>query len=107
MQHFLHNTSGLRPQRLNASRRCVPDVSIYSTEYYIVQDGGETVIGGTSYKLVAYKLTTYHLSLITYNLGETVIGGTSAAVPVLAGMLAAINDELIAEGGTPLGCTSL
>jgi len=75
VDHFLHDTTGSRPQHnLNASRRCVPDLAAYSTEFYIVQDGSETVIGGTS-----------------------------AAAPVVAGMLSLINDALIAAGHTPLG----
>ena len=38
-------TKGARPDNFNASRRCVPDVSIYDAQYYTVQDGSDTVIG--------------------------------------------------------------
>ena len=34
---------------------------------------------------------------------DTVIGGTSAATPVVAGMLGLINDALVGGGGKPLG----
>ena len=73
--HFLTKTTGTRPKsNLNASRRCVPDLAAYSTEYYIIQDGSSTVIGGTS-----------------------------AATPVVAGMLSLINDALLSAGHSPLG----
>ena len=68
-------TSGKRPSsNVNASRRCVPDLSAYSTGFYTVQDGNDQVIGGTS-----------------------------AATPVVAGMLSSINDALLAAGHSPLG----
>lgn len=75
VSHYLHATKGARPSTgLNASRRCVPDLSAYSTGFYTVQDGSDTVIGGTS-----------------------------AATPVVAGMLSSINDALISAGHSPLG----
>ena len=67
-------TKGARPDNFNASRRCVPDVSIYDAQYYTVQDGSDTVIGGTS-----------------------------AATPVLAGMVSLINDARLEAGQPTLG----
>lgn len=68
------NTKGLRPLAFNHSRRCCPDVSIFDSQFYIVQDGEDTPIGGTS-----------------------------AAAPVLGGMVALLNDELMNAGKPPLG----
>merc|ERR1712050_520636 len=59
---------------MGASRRCVPDVSLFDADIQIV-DGGQ----------------------------NSVCGGTSAAAPQLAGMLSLINDELLNKGHTPLG----
>jgi tripeptidyl-peptidase-1 len=67
-------TSGERPSHLNASRRCCPDLSVYDAGYYIIQDGSETPIGGTS-----------------------------AAAPALAGMISLINDARLNAGRPPMG----
>ena len=75
VNNYIHNTSGERPSsNINAARRCVPDISAYSTGFYTVQDGQDQVIGGTS-----------------------------AATPVAAGMFGVINDALIGAGHKPLG----
>lgn len=75
VSNFIHNTTGARPlANIKPERRCVPDLSAYSTGFYIVQDGNDQVIGGTS-----------------------------AACPVVAGMLSMINDALIQQKLTPLG----
>merc|ERR1712173_483252 len=55
-------------------RRCCPDVAVYDAGYYIVQDGSDSVVGGTS-----------------------------TAAPVLAGMISLINDALLNVGKRPLG----
>ena len=67
-------TSGERPAKFNSSRRCVPDLSIYDSGYYIIQDGSSTPIGGTS-----------------------------AAAPSFSGMVALLNDARLAAGKSPLG----
>ena len=67
-------TKGARPGKFNASRRCSPDIAVYDAGFYTIQDGSETVIGGTS-----------------------------AATPVFAGMVASLNAALIDAGKPPLG----
>lgn len=41
-------TKGARPASFNMSHRACPDLSIYDAGFYIVQDGSDSVIGGTS-----------------------------------------------------------
>ena len=67
-------TTGDRPAKFNSSRRCVPDLSIYDSGYYIIQDGSSTPIGGTS-----------------------------AAAPSFSGMVALLNDARLSAGKSPLG----
>ena len=42
--HYM-TTKGERPGGLNVSRRCVPDISAYSTGFYTIQDGSDQVSG--------------------------------------------------------------
>ena len=82
VHHYVTNTTGARP-KFNSSRRCVPDVTAYDAGFEIIQDGEQTPIGGTS-----------------------------AATPVVAGMLALINDALVAAkkptlGYAPCRCAAL
>lgn len=65
---------GARPSKTNTSRRACPDLSIYDSGFYTVQDGSDQPIGGTS-----------------------------AAAPTLAGMISSINGHLIDNKKTPLG----
>eukprot|EP00933_Yihiella_yeosuensis_P082529 TRINITY_DN96440_c0_g1_i1.p1 TRINITY_DN96440_c0_g1~~TRINITY_DN96440_c0_g1_i1.p1 ORF type:complete len:506 (+),score=139.43 TRINITY_DN96440_c0_g1_i1:67-1584(+) len=74
INHYLTKTTGDRPSNIDATQRAVPDVSAYDADFQIIQDGGQNPIGGTS-----------------------------AATPVVAGMLASINDALVAEGHSTLG----
>lgn len=68
-------TSGKRPDRIDPSQRAVPDVSAYDDEIAIVESGEARTISGTS-----------------------------AACPMVAGMLSAINAALAAHGhNTTLG----
>ena len=67
-------TTGERPAKFNASHRCCPDLSIYDSGYYIIQDGSSTPIGGTS-----------------------------AAAPSFSGMIALLNDARLLAGKTSLG----
>jgi len=62
-------TTGTRPQHIDTTQRAVPDVSAYDDEINIVLNGQ-----GSS------------------------LSGTSAACPMVAGMLASINDALAAAG---------
>ena len=50
MHNYLTNTTGERPGKdaLNASRRACPDLSVYDSGFYIIQDGSPSPIGGTS-----------------------------------------------------------
>lgn len=75
VQHYITKTHGARPKsNINAKRRCVPDLSAYSTGFETIQDGSTQPIGGTS-----------------------------ASTPVVAGMISLINDALIGAGHSPLG----
>jgi tripeptidyl-peptidase-1 len=74
VEHYIMNTTGRRPGHLDTTKRCCPDLSIYDTGYYILQDGQETPIGGTS-----------------------------ASAPVFSGMISLINDKLLSAGKPPLG----
>eukprot|EP00933_Yihiella_yeosuensis_P037836 TRINITY_DN31836_c0_g1_i1.p1 TRINITY_DN31836_c0_g1~~TRINITY_DN31836_c0_g1_i1.p1 ORF type:complete len:513 (+),score=139.48 TRINITY_DN31836_c0_g1_i1:99-1637(+) len=74
INHYLTKTSGDRPSNIDATQRAVPDISAYDAGFKIVQNGGQTFLGGTS-----------------------------AAAPVVAGMLASINDALVAAGHSTLG----
>ena len=67
-------SKGQRPQSFNSSHRCVPDLSIYDAGFYTVQDGSDTVIGGTS-----------------------------AAAPTFAGMISLLNDARLRAGKSTLG----
>lgn len=67
-------TSGSRPRTFNASRRGVPDLSLFDADIEIVTGGQNSVCGGTS-----------------------------AAAPMLSGMLSLVNDALLTKGSTPLG----
>jgi len=67
-------TSGKRPSGFNASRRCVPDLASFD-------DAIEATVNGKS----------------------TSLSGTSCAAPVVAGMLALINDALLTAGHSSLG----
>ena len=73
VEHYM-NTTGRRPGHLDTTKRCCPDLSIYDTGYYILQDGQDTPIGGTS-----------------------------ASAPVFSGMISLINDKLLSAGKPPLG----
>jgi len=60
----------------NKNGRGTPDVSALGTAYQVI-NGGKALPGG--------------------------VGGTSASAPAFAGMIALINDALIAKGSKPLG----
>lgn len=62
-------TSGQRPAHIDTTQRAVPDLSAYDDEIAIVKSGEDTTLAGTS-----------------------------AAAPMVAGMLASINDALLAAG---------
>lgn len=62
-------TKGQRPAVIDKTQRSVPDVSAYDDEINIIQNGQETSLSGTS-----------------------------AACPMVAGMLASINDALASAG---------
>ena len=62
-------TQGMRPSNIDPSQRAVPDVSAYDDEINIVLNGADSDVSGTS-----------------------------AACPMVAGMLASINDALAATG---------
>jgi tripeptidyl-peptidase-1 len=67
-------TKGKKPDKFNASRRCVPDLASFD-------DAIETIVNGASVSL----------------------SGTSAAAPAVAGMFSLINDALLNAGHSPLG----
>merc|ERR1712032_489575 len=67
-------TKGTRPSSFNASRRCVPDLSLFDADIEIVTGGDNSVCGGTS-----------------------------ASAPMLSGMLSLINDALLHKKLSPLG----
>lgn len=67
-------TSGKRPLHFNSSRRCVPDISAFDSDFWIITGGSDTPVGGTS-----------------------------AAAPVVAGMISLINNVLLINGHSPLG----
>mmetsp|Transcript_51993 Transcript_51993/g.145044 ORF Transcript_51993/g.145044 Transcript_51993/m.145044 type:complete len:469 (-) Transcript_51993:141-1547(-) len=74
--HFVDNTTGLRPDKIDPTQRCVPDVSAYDDEILVVYGDGY----------------------------QGALSGTSAACPMVAGMLASINGALAAAGhDTTLG----
>ena len=63
---------------MDRSRRFVLNISAYDAGYSIVTSGIDSVIGGTS-----------------------------AATPTVAGMIASINEDLIAKGHGPMGFLNL
>jgi tripeptidyl-peptidase-1 len=68
-------TSGARPAgAVDATRRCVPDFSMFDDGLQVTQNGGE---GGE--------------------------GGTSCSAPVASGIFSQINDQLLKAGHSPLG----
>eukprot|EP00756_Hemistasia_phaeocysticola_P009952 Hpha_TRINITY_DN14973_c1_g10::TRINITY_DN14973_c1_g10_i1::g.144680::m.144680/K01279/TPP1, CLN2; tripeptidyl-peptidase I len=67
-------TKGSRPSGFNSSRRCAPDLSIYDAGFYVVQNGEDSPLGGTS-----------------------------CAAPTLAGMISLINDARLQAGKPTLG----
>ena len=69
------NTSGLRPPHIDPSQRAVPDLSAYDDDINVVINGASSSLSGTS-----------------------------AACPIVAGMIASINDALLLVGhSTTLG----
>lgn len=71
--HYLQ-TKGARPGKLQSNHRCVPDISAFDADIYIVTDGSDTPVRGTS-----------------------------ASTPIVAGMMSLINDVLLLNGLSPLG----
>ena len=67
-------TTGERPAKIDPTQRAVPDLSAYDDEIVAIQNGNAVALSGTS-----------------------------AACPMVAGMLAAVNAALAAAGHGPLG----
>lgn len=103
VQAYIESDRGPPLGSYNASNRGFPDIAALGWYYLIIDKVRlpgvvSTIISQAQFEIIRELLYYYY-----YQGAPSYVGGTSASAPALAGMIAQLNEELLAVGEPPMG----